>query len=277
MNIKKILSILLAAAIGLSLVGCNKGKAGAKTEGETQKVVIGVVGEDIEMWPPVVESLKKEGIEIEIKRFDDYVIPNQALNDGDIDLNAFQHKAYLQEEIEAKGYDIVGIGETYISPVNMYSNKITQVSEIKDGDKIAIPNDVTNGGRALKVLESAGLIKLDPEKGYTPEVLDITDNPLNLELIEVDAANIYGLLPDVTAGIINGNYALTHGLDPKEDAVFVEEFSSGDNPYVNVIVARTDEANNEVYQKIVKAYQTQDVIDIYNTEYKGYYLPGWVK
>lgn len=280
MKITKILSLVLALVLVAGLAGCgSKAEAEKATDSnETVVVKIGVVGEDVEMWPAVIEKLKPQGIEVELVKYDDYSLPNQFLSEGDIDLNAFQHYAYLNEEIASKGYDIVSIGETYISPINLYSQKISDISEIKEGDKIAIPNDTTNGGRALKVLEQAELIKLDPEKGYLPEVRDITENPLNLEIIEADAANIYSLLPDVAAGLINGNFALGYDLDPVDDAIFVEKFGAGnDNPYINVIVARTEDKDNEVYKKVVEAYQSQEVIDVFNTEYKGYYLPGWVK
>ena len=247
---------------------------GEPTESITVK--IGVVGEDNEQWTPVVENLAKEGINIELVKFSDYVIPNQALADGDIDLNSFQHYAFLNNQIKDQGLELTAIGETIIAPLGLYSEKISDVSELKEGDKIAIPNDATNGGRALKVLESAGLIKVDPEAGYTPILSDIVENPLNLEFVEVEAAITPSLLPDVAAAIINGSHAVSNGLYPLEDAIYLETVQEGsDNPYINVIAARTADKDNEVYKRIVEAYQTDEVAELLEELYKGGFIPAW--
>lgn len=243
---------------------------------ESITVKIGVVGEDNEQWTPVVENLAKEGINIELVKFSDYVIPNQALADGDIDLNSFQHYAFLNNQIKDQGLELTAIGETIIAPLGLYSEKISDVSELKEGDKVAIPNDATNGGRALKVLESAGLIKVDPEAGYTPILSDIVENPLNLEFVEVEAAITPSLLPDVAAAIINGSHAVSNGLYPLEDAIYLETVQEGsDNPYINIIAARTADKDNEVYKRIVEAYQTDEVAELLEELYKGGFIPAW--
>lgn len=150
------------------------------------------------------------------------------------------------------------------------------VSEIKDGDIIAIPNDATNGGRALKLLESAGLIKVDPEAGYTPTKKDITENPLNLDIKEVEAANTASLLPDVAAAVINGGHAVDNGLNPEKDSIFLESVEEGsDNPYVNIIVARTADKDNELYKKVVDYFRTPEVAKVIEETYKGAYIPTW--
>ena len=243
---------------------------------EPVTIKLGVVGENNEQWEPVIEELAKENITLELVKFADYSLPNQALADGEIDLNAFQHYAYLNNEIADKGLDLTVIGETIIAPLGLYSDKISDVSELKDGDKIAIPNDATNGGRSLKVLETAGLIKVDPEAGYTPTLSDITENPLNIEFIEVEAANTPSLLPDVAAAIINGGHAVDNGLFPQEDAIYLETVQEGsDNPYINVIAARTADKDNELYKKVVDTYRSDAVAEVIKEVYKGAYIPTW--
>ena len=240
-------------------------------------VKIGHVGEsDRAIWKPIQEKLSKEGITVELVSFADYSMPNQALNDGDIDLNAFQHHAYFYNETNTKGYNLSIIGLTFISAMNIYSQKITNVNEVKNGDKIAIPNDPSNGGRALKVLEAAGLIKLKNNAPDNPEVSDIGQNPLNLEIIEVDAGGIYRLLPDVACAVINGNYAIDFGLNPGSDYIFKDDpaIYSG-NSFVNLIAARTKDKDNELYKKVVAAYQSETVEEIYANNFKGSYLPTW--
>ena len=218
-------------------------------------VKIGHVGEsDRTIWKPVIEKLAKEGITVELISFADYTLPNQALNDGEIDLNAFQHFAYFNNELETKNYDLTAIGTTFISAMNIYSKNITNVNQVKNGDKIAIPNDPANGGRALKVLEAAGLIKINPEAGDSPSMNDITENNLNIEFVEVDAGSIYSLLPDVACAVINCNFALNFGLNPDKDSIFKDNPSNyADKNYINIIAARTEDKDNEIYKKIVKA------------------------
>lgn len=243
-------------------------------EGTTVK--IGVVGEQNEHWEPVIAALAKEGITVELVKFADYTLPNQALADGEIDLNAFQHYAFLESEIKDKGLKLSTIGESIIAPLGLFSDKITDISEIKDGDKIAIPNDATNGGRALKLLETAGLIKVDPAVGFVPTVNDITENKLNLEFYEVEAANTPSLLPDVAAAVINGGFAVDAGLSPQKDAIYLETVAEGsDNPYINIIVARTEDENNELYKKVVDAFRTPEVAKVIEEAYKGAFLPTW--
>ncbi len=272
-NLKKLGVLALGLTLAFSVAGCAKKEDANK--GNTV-VKVGVVGESNEMWTPVIEELKKEGIEIQLVSFTEYSTPNAALDGGEVDLNAFQHYAYLNKEKENYGYKIDSIGDTFISAMNIYSKKITNLSEIKEGDKVAVPNDATNGGRALKVLEAAALIELNPDAGDSPEVKDITANPFNLELVEVDAANVYALLPDVTIAVINCNYALDNGLNPGEDALFQDSVSiyAGKN-YVNLIAARSEDLDNEVFKKVVAAYQSDAVKEVYADTFKGSYLAAW--
>ena len=243
---------------------------------EPVTVKLGVVGENNETWAVISEILAEENINLELVKFADYSLPNQALADGEIDLNSFQHYAYLNNEIAEKGLDLTVIGDTIIAPLGLYSDKITDISQLKDGDLIAIPSDATNGGRSLKVLETAGLITVDPAAGYVPTLSDIVENPLNLEFIEVEAANTASLLPDVAAAIINGGHAVDNGFSPAQDAIYLEPVVEGaENPYINVIVARTEDKDNEVYKRIVEVYQTEEIAAVIEDTYKGSYIPAW--
>ncbi|MGD9566932.1 MAG: MetQ/NlpA family ABC transporter substrate-binding protein [Sedimentibacter sp.] len=278
MKAKKVLSVLSALLIATTFTACGNSNAVKEeiTAKEEITVKVGVVGEVNEMWNPVIEELGREGINIELISFTDYTTPNRALADGETDLNAFQHYAYLNNEIKNNGYKITSIGDTFISAMNIYSDKVSEVGEIGEGSKIAIPNDATNGGRALKVLEAAGLIEIDPNAGDSPEKSNIVSNPLNLELVEVDAANVYALLPDVTAAVINCNYALDNGLHPGEDSIFQDSVSYYEGKsYINLIATRTEDANNETYLKIVQSYQSEAVKEVYADTFKGAYVPAW--
>lgn len=245
-------------------------------KGEEVVIKLGVVGENNEQWDPVIEKLAKDNIKLELVKFADYSLPNRALNDGEIDLNAFQHYAYLNKDVESNGYKIEAIGETLVAPLGVFSNKIKDLSELKDGDTIAIPNDATNGGRALKVLEAAGVIKVNPAAGYTPTLNDITENPKNIKFEEVEAANTASLLPDVAAALINGGHAIDNGLNPKTDSIYLEKVEGGsENPYINVIVARTEDKDNANYKKVVEYFRTPEVAQKIEEVYKGAYLPTW--
>ncbi len=274
---KKTLAILSLLALLFTLAACGSEEAPA-ANGEPTVIKLGVVGESNEAWQVAKKTLADQNIDLQIVSFSDYTLPNQALSDGEIDLNAFQHYAYLRNDCEKNGYDLTVIGETVIAPLGLFSQKISDISELKEGDKIAIPSDVTNGGRSLKVLEGAGVIEVDPAAGYTPFVTDITSNPLNIEFIEVEASLTAGLLPDVTAAMINSGHAVDNGLIPSQDAIYLEPVAEGaDNPYINVIVARTEDKDNDDFKKVVAAYQTDEVIKVIEEVSKGSSIPVWTK
>lgn len=268
---KRFLAGILVFVLILGVfTGCGK-----KDKKDDKVIKIGLTGtiyEDI--WNPIVDELKEEGINIELVQFSDFSLPNEALNSGDIDLNAFQHHAYFNSDVESNGYKITPIGDTFVIAMNIYSDKIKDVNDLKAGDKVAIPNDASNGGRALKVLESAGIITLKEDAGSNPEIADIDTYNVKIEIVEVGAADICTLLPDVTAAVINGNYALDYGIDPSEDAIF-EESEYDDDSYFCLIAARTDEADNEVYKKIVEAFQSEGTKKIFKDEFKGFFVPVW--
>ena len=290
MKKKHVLSLALAAALVLALAACG-GNSGSSspvsnsTPGSTSGsgsnsaesivVKVGVVGANNQQWDTVNELLAKDNIKVELVEFAEYKLPNNALDAGEIDLNAFQHKAYLQKETDDLGYSISILGDTIVAPLSLYSDKITDVSELKEGDKIAIPSDPTNEGRCFKILESAGLLEVDPAAGYVPELKDITANPLKLEFVEVEASNTASLLPDVAAAFVNGAHAIDNGLKI-EDAVYTEQVEPGsDNPYINIIVCRTADLDNEVYKKVLAAYQSDETAQAIRDIYQGTYIPAF--
>ena len=270
---------LAIALLALALTGCGSKDNGSAADGDTVTVKLGVVGaiyDDI--WKPAQEALKAEGINLEIVQFSDYVTPNNALANGEIDLNAFQHRIYLQGEIANYGYEIQNIGNTFIAPMSLFSSKISSVSELKDGDIIAIPDDLTNGGRALKVLESAGIITLNPAAGFNPTLDDIQTYNIGVTIKELKANVIVSALPDVTAAIVNNNYALDFGLSAS-DAIFADDRLDIED-YWNLIAARTADLSDpdkvEIFRKVVEAYQSDATLEVFNTECRGFYTPaGW--
>lgn len=271
-GIKRIASLVFALVLTLSL-------AAAQAEAKPTVLKLGVAGSIYEdIWAPAKEALKAEGIEIEIVVFSDYVTPNNALSSGDIDLNAFQHRIFLQKEVETFSYPIQLVGNTFIIPLNLYSSKVASVDELKDGDVVAIPNDVTNGGRALKVLEAAGLIKISEAAGFNPTVADIESYNVAIEISELAANVIPTVLGDVAAGIINGNFALDFGIKT-EEAIFADS-SLDEQQYWNLIAARKADVENpetaEVIKKVVAAFQTQETEDVFNNQFGGYFIKvGW--
>ncbi len=264
----KKLSLILAVVLCLSFA------FGAMAQ-EKNTYTLGVTGDYNDYWKPVFEALKAEGITIELVEFSSYPQPNRALNDKEIDLNAFQHYKYLNYELDTLGYDLTVVGDTIIAPLAMYSLKVDDIAKIEEGASIAIPNDASNGGRALKLMESAGLLTIDPEKGFLCEKSDITANPLNLEIIETDAAQLPSLLPDVTAAIINGGNALSYGYSIN-DAILAETLESvADSPYVNILVCRTEDKDNPVFARILELLHTDEEAALLYELYGGTIIPAW--
>ena len=234
-------------------------------------VRVGYIGEsDKIIWQEVMKKVSNDNIEIELVSYINYSSPNKALNDGEIDLNNFQHYAFFNKELEDKGYELTAIADTCLAAMNIYSDNITNINQIKENDKVAIR------GRALKVLAAAGLIELKNIYKQNPTVNDIKENKLNLDIIEVDAGSIYGLLPDIACAVINSNFALNFGLDPYRDSIFKDNPSNyTDKNYINIIAARTEDKDNEIYKKIIKAYQSDEVRNIYDKNFKGVYIAVW--
>ena len=273
---KKIIAVILIGALALtSVFGATKKSKKAKTV----DIKIGVVGSIYEdLWAPAQKALKAEGINLKIVQFSDYVTPNNALNNGEIDLNAFQHRIFLENDAGSHNYDVKLIGNTFIIPLNLYSSKVKSVAELKNGATIAIPNDVTNGGRAIKVLAAAGLITLKADAGFNPTVADVVENPKNIVIKELAANTIPSALADVDAAIVNGNYALDFGI--KTESAIFKDTSVDEKQYWNLIAARgadlKDPAKVEIFRKVVKAFQTKETEDVFNKTYGGYFIKeGW--
>lgn len=257
---KKIKSFLVLFAV-LFLVACedNSGEAEA-TADEPVQVSIGVNGVDGAQWPILKEKAAKEGIEIELIEFSDYTLPNNALAQGDVDLNAFQHFSFLAQYVNESGNDLYPIGSTVFAPLGIYSEKIEDISEFKEGDKIAIPDDPSNQARALRLLESAGLITLADDFGLFGDPSKIIDNPLNLEITPMTAQQTPRVLPDVTGSIINNGIAGQAGFDPANDPIYRETAEDESvYPYINLIAAKAEDKDNEVYKRIVELYQEPDI------------------
>jgi D-methionine transport system substrate-binding protein len=238
-----------------------------------EDIKVGVTpGEHAQIMEKVAEIAKTKGLNIEIVEFSDYVVPNQALNDGDIQANSFQHQPYLDNQIADRKFDLVSIGTTITTPMGVYSKKVKSLDELKEGATVAIPNDPTNGGRALLVLASKGLIKFKDNPGVKVTVADIIDNPKKIDFAEIDAAQLPRSLDDVDAAVINTNYAMEAGLHPKTDAIAIESEKS---PYANVIVVRTADKDAPWAKTLVESYHDESIRKFINDEYKGALIPSW--
>lgn len=296
---KKLLATVLTAALALgAITGCGSQKteetaatdssaatttsettastqeAEAAKDGETRVVKLGLTGviyEDI--WNPIKEKLAGEGIDLQYVQFSDFSLPNAALDAGEIDINAFQHHAYFNNDTEKNGYDLTAIGDTFIIAMNIYSDQIQSIDELKDGDTVAIPDDASNGGRALKVLESAGIIEIDPDAGANPTVSDITNYKVQVDITELGASTIPSVIPDFTIAVVNGNYALDYGIDPST-AIF-KESEYDDDSYFCLIAVKSGNADDPVYQEIVKLFQSEETKQIFEDKFGGYFVPAW--
>lgn len=279
------LTIGLALALGLTACGANE-SAETKNDGTDKKaqtettdtIKIGVVGEKNEVWEEVIKRYEEgTGKKAELVRFSDYNQPNEALADGDIDVNSFQHHLFLGQYNEEKGEEIlVPIGDTMLAPIGFFSSQIEDIKELEDGAKVAIPNDPTNGPRGIFLLEEAGLIKVEGEPGDLITVDDIVENPKNLEFIEMEASQTARALDDVVIAAVNDNYALDAGLSPTDDAILLEDPNGkGTKNYVNVIATRKEDKDNEVYKELVEYYQTDETKEDYQTFTNGAWLPAW--
>lgn len=237
------------------------------------KLVVGVTaGPHEQVFEIVKEVAAKDGLEIEIVVFSDYIMPNTALDEGELDVNSYQHKPFMDKFNDDHDTNLVSGFPTILSMIGVYSENLTDVNDIPEGGKIGIPNDPTNGARALSIFEEAGLIKLDDEKRATATPLDIVENDKNVEFIELDAAQIPQMLGEVDLAVINGNFATASGLNPAEDSIFTELDGS---PYVNHLVVREENVNDPVIEKLKNAYYSDEVKDFINSEYPGVYQASW--
>ncbi len=269
----RVISILLVMSLALfALAGCG---SDTKTDqaGESQVLKVGATPvPHAEILQVAKGILEKEGVTLDIIEYQDYVQPNLALDDGELDANYFQHQPYLDSFNKEHHLDLVsGVG-VHIEPMGIYSNTITKMEELKDNAKVAIPNDPTNGGRALLLLQSAGLVKLAPDAGLEATEHDIIDNPKNIEVEALEAPMLPKVLDDVDIAVINTNYALDAGFNPINDAIVIE---GSDSPYVNILALKSGRENEEKIEKLIKALNNPEVKKFIEEKYQGAVIPAF--
>lgn len=259
---KKTLLTIALSSLLLSAVGANAGelKIGATPVPH---------GEILEFVKPMV---KDQGVDLTVVEFNDYVQPNLATDDGELDGNYFQHRPYLETFTRDHGVDLIEVCGVHIEPMGIYSRSITKLDDLPDGAVVAIPNDPTNGGRALLLLAAQGLIKLADMNNITCTVMDITDNPKNLDIRELEAAQLPRSLDDVAAAVINTNFAMAAGLVPGRDAIAIE---GAESPYVNVLVANPKSVNTDEMKALVKALQSEETRKFIEEKYEGAILAAF--
>lgn len=273
----KALTTFSVLASALALSACDqapKDTNAAQPAATIKPLRVGVIAGTEEQVAEVAAKVAKEkyNLDVELISFSDYVTPNVALSDGSLDVNAFQHQPYLDKQIADRGYELVPVGKTFVYPIAAYSKVIKSLDELEDGAKVAVPNDPTNLGRSLLLLEQQGLIEVDDAAGLEATPLNITANPKNLQIIELEAPQLPRSLDDVAFAIINTTYASQLNLVPDRDGLFVED---KDSPYTNLIVARKDNQGDERVLTFVKAYQSDEVYEAAKELFKGGVVKGW--
>lgn len=264
-NKRSLLKSTLAAALAAGLC--------APALAQDKPLKIGVTaGPHAQIFEQVKKVAEKDGLKIQIVEFSDYVQPNAALAAGDLDANSYQHKPYLDAQVKDRGYKIVPVAYTVNFPIGLYSKKARKLEDLKEGSRFGIPNDPTNGGRVLLVLQDKGLIKLKDGVGLKATPLDVVSNPRKLKFVELDAAQLARSLDDLDAAAINTNFALSAGLNPAKDAIAQE---SAKSPYVNLLAVREADKDKPWVGQLVKAYHSDEVRSFIQTQFKGAVLAGW--
>ena len=261
-------------ALGALVAGCSGEKKEA-AQSSDKKVVLKVGATPVphaEILNEIKPLLAKDGIDLQIIEFTDYVKPNLSLNDKEIDANFFQHEPYLKKFAADRKLDLVNLVAVHIEPMGVYSKKLRDIKSVPDGAKVAIPNDPTNGGRALNILAKAGLIKLKDGVGISATVGDIVENPKNLKITEAEAAMLPRTLDDVDLAVINSNFAMEAKLNPTKDALFIEP---KDSPYANIVAVRKGDENRKEIQALKKALTSPEVKKFIEEKYKGAVIPAF--
>ncbi len=220
----------------------------------------------------VKDDLGSQGIELKIVEFTDYVKPNLALNDGELDANFFQHLPYLRSFAKDHGLDLISAGSVHVEPLGLYSKKHSSVEAFPEGGLIAIPSDSVNGGRALLLLQSEGIIKLDPASGLEATELDVVENPKKLKFKSIESAQLPRVLQDVDGAVINGNYAIEAGLNPARDGLIIE---GADSPYANIVAVRASDRESPAVVALMKSLQSDEVKEILSREFEGAVVPAF--
>ncbi|MGM0835228.1 MAG: MetQ/NlpA family ABC transporter substrate-binding protein [Bacillota bacterium] len=270
---KKIIGLLVTALLLIVITACGSSDSGSSEALSEDKLVVGVTaGPHEQILEKVKEVAAKDGLEIEIEVFTEYVMPNVALDEGDLDVNSFQHKPYLKQFKKDRGLDLTDVATTVNFPMGIYSTSIKDIKDLKDGDKVGLPNDPTNGARSLQLFELAGLIKLKEGAGANATLKDIEENEKNLEFIELEASQIPRQLEELAAAAINTNFAVEFGFVPTKDSIFIEP---GDSPWVNTLVVRTENKDDPVLKKLIKAYHSDEVKQFIDETFEGSVVPSW--
>ena len=274
-QLKPFAALCVAAGIAFSLAGCGgKDEAAApKAAAAAKTLTIGVSpvpGGDIMNF--LKPKFTEKGGELKVVEFSDYIQPNMALADKSLDANFFQHKPYLDDFMKQHNLKLESLVPVFIAPIAVYSKTLKDPKAIPDGASVSIPNDPTNGGRALKVLESAGLIKVRPEAGVLATKNDITDNPKKLDFVEVEAAQLPRALDDVALAVINSNFALSANLNPVKDAIAIE---AKDSPYANIVAIRAGDENRPELQKLKAVLATPELKKFLEDKYQGAVVPAF--
>ncbi|MFI1537981.1 MetQ/NlpA family ABC transporter substrate-binding protein [Streptomyces anandii] len=277
-NTAKITTAVLAAgALTFGLSACGSGSSGSgKADADATLTVAATPTPQGEILTYVKDNLaKKAGLKLEVKEFTDYVTPNTAVQQGQVDANYFQHKPYLDDFNKKNGTDIVPVpgGTVHLEPLGVYSRSVKKLADLKQGASVALPNDTTNEARALKLLEANGVIKLKSGAGYDATPKDVTSNPKNLEFKELEAAQLPRSLGDVDAAVINGNYALEAKLSPAKDAIAAE--AAKDNPYANFLAVKKGNENDPRVKKLAKLLTSPEVKKFIEDKYDGAVVPAF--
>ena len=264
MNKRTLLRTTLALAIAAS--------TGAALAQDKPIRIGATAGPHSQILEQVKKVAERDGLKIQIVEFTDYIQPNAALSTGDLDANSYQHKPFLDQQVKDRGYKITAVGYTVNFPIGIYSKKVKSLKDLKEGARFGLPNDPTNGGRALLVLQDQGLVKLKPGAGLKATPLDVVENPKKLKFVELEAAQLPRSLDDLDASAVNTNYAIPAGLHPSRDAIAQE---SAKSPYVNLIAVREQDKDQPWVAKLVKAYQSEEVRKFVQVQFKGAVIPGF--
>ncbi|MGL5001202.1 MAG: MetQ/NlpA family ABC transporter substrate-binding protein [Cetobacterium sp.] len=268
-SLKSLKAILLFLVSVIIFVGCGKSEDSSSLDGK-KIVKLGISGDENIIWENVRDILAKENIELKFINFSDYIRPNLALQEKEIDINAFQTEIYFDKFKSEHKLSIVNLGYTVLAPMGVYSKKITELSQLKDKATIAIPNDISNGGRALLLLQEAGIIELNKTAGVFPRIKDIIKNPKDIKIVELVATQIPRSIQDVDAAAINNGVAVQAGYSPLADSIFIEDFKNERlKPYFNIIASREDNQNNPEIKRVLEVYQTPENRKVIEEYYKG--------
>lgn len=278
-NLIKVFTLALVSA--LTLAACSGGADNKPAQGDAAKTTeksnkVLKIGASPQPHAAILENIKQDladkGIELEIQQFSDYVVPNTAVEDGDLDANFFQHVPYMDEFNKQQGTHLVSVGSVHLEPMGLYSKKIKDLKELKEGATISIPNDPTNGGRALLLLEKNGIVKLKDGAGLAATDKDIVENPMNLKITLLDAAQLPRTLEDVDASVINTNFALEADLNPLNDALVIED---KDSPYANIVAVKEGNEKDERVVALMEALNSEKTKKFIEDEYKGAIIPAF--